>query len=260
MTQVSHDTPELCTLAVDCGGGGIKVCILDSSGHVIGHARRTPVAYPFSPENLVKIISDYVSKEDNTTFHRMTVGMPGMIRHGICVYTPHYIREHGPHTRLNPAMQEGWTGLNVQQLMEDSFGVPSLVMNDAEVAAAGTVSGEGLELVLTFGTGLGSAVVDNGVFSPHMEFSHAPFKWGLTFDDVIGELERVRLGDVAWSRRVLKAVNSLFPVIRWDKLYIGGGNAAYIPESVRPRFLGDVEFIPNAAGLSGGVRIWDMVR
>ncbi|MDY5150865.1 ROK family protein, partial [Actinotignum timonense] len=66
--------------------------------------------------------------------------------------------------------------MNVQQLMEDSFGVPSLVMNDAEVAAAGTVSGEGLELVLTFGTGLGSAVVDNGVFSPHMEFSHAPFK------------------------------------------------------------------------------------
>lgn len=83
-------------------------------------------------------------------------------------------------------------------------------------------------------------------------------RWGLTYDDVIGEAERIRLGDTAWSRRVLKAIESLWPVFRWDKLYLGGGNSARIVLSVRGKLGDNVVFVPNAAGMNGDVRAWAM--
>lgn len=255
------------TLAVDCGGGGIKTTLLDPGGFQIGPATRTEVTYPFSPENLLEIIAQDTKRlaetpglreTDATLFDRITMGMPGMIRHGVIVYTPHYIRKAGPHTRIDPTNEAAWNGLDIQAALEERFSVPALVINDSEVAAAGVVSGRGLEVVLTFGTGLGSAVVDDGILAPHMEFSHAQMRWGLTYDDVVGEIERIRLGDSAWSRRVLRAVESLYPVLRWDKLYIGGGNASRISSSVRAKFDSKVTFIPNAAGMNGGVRAWSL--
>lgn len=249
------------TFAVDCGGGGIKTALLDAAGTQIGPARRTPVRYPFSPAALENIIAADAAalRAEGCDFERLTVGMPGMLRHGVVVYTPHYIRRAGPHTRLDPEMEAAWNGLDIRAALAARFSRPTLVLNDAEVAAAATVTGRGLEVVLTFGTGLGNAIVDNGVLAPHLEFSHAPLRWGLTYDDVIGEIERIRLGDAAWSRQVARAIESLYPVIRWDTLYLGGGNAARITESVRERLSGSVVFIPNAAGMSGGVRAWDLV-
>ncbi len=230
--------------------------LLDAGGFQIGTAHREPVRYPFSPADLVRTIR---TLSDGLHFTRLTVGMPGTIRDGVVVYTPHYTRKAGPHTRLDPDMDEAWTGCRLQERLSEIFGVPALVMNDAEVAAAGVVTGVGLEVVLTLGTGLGNAIVDSGVLAPHLEISHAPLRWGLTFDDVIGEAERLRLGDAVWSRRVLKAIESLYPVIRWDRLYIGGGNAALISDSVRQKLGPDVSFIPNAAGMNGGVRAWDLI-
>ncbi|MGV9185451.1 ROK family protein [Arcanobacterium canis] len=251
MTEVSHEL----TLTVDCGGGGIKSALLNSGGFQIGDSLRTPVPYPFSPDDLIEIIADH--GQTHGAFTRITVGLPGMIRHGVVVYTPHYIRRSGPHTRPLPPLEEAWNGLDLQTALERRFGVPVLVLNDAEVAAAGVVRGHGLELVMTLGTGLGTAFLDNGRLAPHLEISHAPMKWGLTYDDVVGEAERLRLGDSAWSRRVLKAIDSLMPVFRWDQLYIGGGNAARITESVRARLTPAI-FVPNMAGTSGGVRAWSM--
>ena len=66
-----------------------------------------------------------------------------------------------------------WTGFDVAAAVRERFGRPALVMNDAEVHAAGAVTGKGLELVLTLGTGLGSAVFDGGRMAPHLELSHA---------------------------------------------------------------------------------------
>ncbi|VEI12816.1 Polyphosphate glucokinase [Trueperella bialowiezensis] len=249
------------TLSVDCGGGGIKSTLLDAGGFQISGVVRTPVPYPFSPADLLHVVEDQLAQiGEGTPAHidRITLGMPGMIRRGVVVYTPHYIRRAGPHTRILPNLEHAWTGQDMQAALEARFGVPALVLNDAEVAAAGIVSGRGLELVLTLGTGLGSAFLDDGVLAPHLEISHAPMRWGLVYDDVVGEHERIRLGDSAWSRRVLKAVESLWPVFRWDALYIGGGNACRISDSVRAR-MPEVNFVPNMAGMQGGVRAWSMV-
>lgn len=202
------------------------------------------------------IVKKHASRVDG--FERITLGMPGMIRHGVVVYTPHYIRKAGPHTKILPELATAWEDLDLSRSLEATFGVPSLVLNDAEVAAAGVVSGNGIELMVTLGTGLGTALLDNGKLAPHLEISHAPMRWGLTYDDVIGEAERIRLGDTAWSRRVLRAIESLWPVFRWDKLYLGGGNSARIVLSVRGKLGDNVVFVPNAAGMNGGVRAWAM--
>ncbi|WP_406708953.1 ROK family protein [Trueperella pyogenes] len=251
-------TPNPITLAVDCGGGGIKSCILDASGSQCSDVVRTQVPYPFSPEDLLKVIEHQLTEMGSPHIDRTTLGMPGMIRHGVVVYTPHYIRRAGPHTRVLPNLEHVWTGQDMQGALEARFGVPALVLNDAEVAAADIATGKGLELVLTLGTGLGSAFLDNGLLAPHLEISHATVRWGLTYDDILGEHERVRLGDAAWSRRVLKAIETLWPVFRWDTLYIGGGNASRVTDSVRAR-MPEVTWVANMAGMAGGVRAWAMV-
>lgn len=82
-------------------------------------------------------------------------------------------------------------------------------------------------------------------------------RWGLTYDGYLGEHERLRLGDSHWSRRVRRAVDSLEPVVLWDRLYLGGGNGNRILPSALER-LGPVTIIPNSAALRGGVRVWQL--
>ena len=224
------------TLAVDCGGGGIKTSLLDLNGFQAAPPQRTAVRYPFSPEDLLEIIESHASQVER--FERITLGMPGMIRRGVVVYTPHYIRKAGPHTKLDPELETAWNGLDMESALNARFAVPALVLYDAEVAAAGVVSGEGAELVMTL----------------------AQMRWGLTYDDVVGEAERIRLGDSAWSRRVLRAIDTLWPVFRWDRLYIGGGNSPRISPAARSRLGENVLFIPNAAGMNGGVRAWALAK
>lgn len=243
------------TLCVDCGGGGIKAAVFDENSYQLSPALREPVPYPLPPEKLLDIVATLA--DQLPPFDRVTLGMPGMIRHGVVIYTPHYINRAGPRTKPLPELIDKWSHFDMAAAIINKFGVPSLVLNDAEVASAGLVTGRGLEFFMTLGTGLGSALIDNGVLSPHLELSHAPMRWGLTFDDVLGEHERRRLGDSAWSRRVLRALELLEPVIRWDTLYIGGGNASRLSPSAQAR-LPEVEFVPNAAGMRSGVRAWSL--
>ena len=182
-----------------------------------------------------------------------------MIRHGVVVATPHYINVAGPLTRMDPELKKAWDGFDMRQALTDALGVQTLVLNDAEVHGAGVVAGSGFEVVLTLGTGLGSAIFDGGVLAPHIEFSHAPVRRLTTYDTWIGENERRRLGDSFWSRRVRAMVDELRPVFLWDRLYIGGGNARRIKDVVIHRLGNDVVIVPNEAGIIGGVRAWSLI-
>ena len=154
---------------------------------------------------------------------------PGHTRHGVVDSTPHYVTKSGPRSKVDPVLVEAWANFDVRSALSAAFGVPTLVLNDAEVHGAGVVAGTGLELVLTLGTGLGCAVFDGGTLAPHMELSQAPVRWGLSYDTYIGEVERRRLGNAFWSRRARAVVEALRPVFLWDRLYIGGGNSRRMP-------------------------------
>ncbi len=244
------------TLAVDCGGGGIKASVLDAAGVLHAQPVRAVTPYPLPPERLVGVIRSLAGQLPRAS--RVTVGMPGMIRHGVVVATPHYVCRAGPRTRVLPELVAAWSGFDMRAAVAESLGLPALVLNDAEVHGCGLVTGAGLEMVITLGTGLGNAIFDSGRLAPHAELSQGTVKWGLTYDEYLGEHERIRLGDAHWSRRVRNVIASFQPVFLWDRLYLGGGNARRLTPSVVARLGDRVTLVTNTAGILGGVRAWDL--
>ncbi len=244
------------TLAIDCGGGGIKASVLDETGTMRAQPIRIPTPYPLTPALFVTTLTELAADLPRAT--RATVGLPGMIRHGVVISTPHYVTRSGPRTRVMPELVTEWHGFDAQTALESALDMPMIVVNDAEMHGAGVVAGQGLELVMTLGTGLGCAIFDGGHLAPHLELSQAPVRWGLSYDTYIGEHERRRLGDALWSRRVTRVVEGLRPVFLWDRLYLGGGNSRHITPIVVTRLGDDVVIVPNAAALVGGARVWQL--
>ena len=247
---------ERLTLSVDCGGLFLKSCVLDESGTMHSKPSRIETPYPLSPERFTKTIKEIA--DSLPTAYRATVGMPGMIRHGVVISTPHYMTKSGPRTRIDPELQEQWSGFDMQSELTKKLSMPTRVLNDAEVHGAGIISGSGYEVVITLGTGLGFAIFYGGSLSPHIEFSHAPVRRATTYDTWIGEHERRRLGNAFWSRRIRAMVDELRPVFMWDRLYIGGGNARCIRQADLDRMGDEIVIVPNAAGVAGGVRAWTL--
>ena len=240
------------TLAVDCGGTGIKASVLDEVGTMRAKQVRVPTPYPLSTERFLATIADLAAQLPHAD--RATVGVPGMIRHGVVVSTPHYITTKGPHSPVDPDLAQAWDHFDAQGALARGLGIPTRVVNDAEVHAAAVVSGSGLEVVFTLGTGLGCAVFDEGRLVPKIELSRAPVRKGVIYDEWIGDRARRRLGPKRWSRRVLRAVDGLRPMFLWDRLYVGGGNAQRLTVELGD----DVTLVPNEAGISGGIRLWEL--
>ncbi|GAA3451913.1 ROK family protein [Dactylosporangium matsuzakiense] len=245
------------TLTIDCGGGGLKAAVVDDSDALAGGPIRIATPYPFPPERFIRTMLDI--ERQLPPAERVTVGLPGMIRHGRVVATPHYVNRAGPYTPVDPELHAAWTGYDARAALSHAFGRPVLVLNDAEVHGAALVVGTGLELVITLGTGLGNALFDDGVLAPHLELSHGPIRRRRTYDTYIGEIQRRELGNAHWSRRVRRVVDGLRPVFRWDRLYIGGGNAALIDAESVARLGDDVTIAAGTAGVLGGARAWKMI-
>jgi polyphosphate glucokinase len=127
--------------------------------------------------------------------------------------------------------------------------VPTKVVNDAAMQALGSYEG-GTMLFLGLGTGLGSALIVDGIVEP-MEIGHLPFK-KRTYEDYVGERGRERLGKKRWQKAVTEAVESLTAALEPDYVVLGGGNAAkldVLPPNAR---LGS-----NSNAFTGGFRSWD---
>jgi polyphosphate glucokinase len=240
------------TLAIDCGGSGLKGSVLDHDGAMVADPIRIPTPYPMSPELFVAVLCDLAGQLPAAD--RATVGVPGMIRHGQVITTPHYITTQGPHSAVDPILEQAWSHFDAQTALARALGIPTRVVNDAEVHGAAVVSGTGLEVVFTLGTGLGCAVFDDGDLVPKIELSRAPVRKGFIYDEWLGDRARRALGAKRWSRRVRRAVDGLRPMFVWDRLYVGGGNAARLRVDLGP----DVILVPNEAGISGGIRLWEL--
>ena len=244
------------TLAIDCGGTGIKGSVLDPLGQMTAEQVRVRTPYPLPPDRFIGIIAGLA--ERLPAADRVTVGMPGMIRHGRVISTPHYVTKRGPHTKVDPALVSAWRNFDSQAAVAEELGLPTIVLNDAEVAGAGAVTGFGFEVVLTLGTGLGNAIFDDGHLLPHLEVSRAPVRRGRIYDTYIGDAARKRLGHIAWSRRVRDVLIGLRPIFQWDRLYIGGGNGGKVEQKDLLAVGGQILVLPNSAGIVGGVQAWDL--
>jgi polyphosphate glucokinase len=226
------------TLAIDIGGSGIKAAVLDQAGQVIGEPRRVPTPpKPIAPDILLHAIDEAASPLGE--FDRASVGFPGYVRDGRVVTAPNL-------------GSETLGGFNLQQALSDHWGKPVRVLNDADVQGFGAISGHGIEMILTLGTGAGTAIFRDGEVMPHLELAHHPISGKKTYDEYIGNEARRKKGKKAWNKRVEKVIDVLRTVVRFDHLYIGGGNA----KDLNFPLPHDVSVVPNSDGLTGGIELW----
>jgi polyphosphate glucokinase len=229
------------TLAIDIGGTGIKAALLDPSGQMISDRRRLPTPpKPVSPEALIAALDEAIAELG--AFDRVSVGFPGYVRDGHIVTAPHL-------------GTESLAGFDLQTELARHWGKPVRVLNDADVQGYGAIRGRGIEMVLTLGTGAGTALFRDGELMPHLELAHHPIRGKKTYDEYVGKAARDRKGRKAWNRRVLRVITVLREVVRFDHLYIGGGNAADLDLPLPP----DVTIVPNTDGLTGGIRLWEPI-
>src|SRR3954469_3854607 len=160
------------TLAIDVGGTGLKAVVLDPEGEMISERVRVETPYPCPPSVLLDEL-DKLAK-NQPTYDRVSVGFPGAIRRGRVREVPAFSRR-GPGQDPDPELVEQWTGFELETALEKRFGKPTRVANDADVQGSAAISGHGMELVVTLGTGVGCAVFFDGMLLPHMELSHGRF-------------------------------------------------------------------------------------
>jgi polyphosphate glucokinase len=249
MTPVRRSGPV--TLAIDIGGSGLKALTLDAKGKALIDRIRIPTPYPLPPKRLIDQLADLVRPIDN--YDRISVGFPGMVRKGRILSAPHLVLSNGPDSKIDPKSLKAWTNFDLASALAKALGKPTRVVNDADLQGLDAASGKGLEVVITLGTGFGTAVLSEGQLVPHMEFSQHPFRHGQTYDEQLGDVARRKAGKAAWSKRVHKAIAVLDSVFIFDHLYVGGGNATRLQGSLGDR----VSVIDSNAGLLGGIRLWD---
>ena len=215
-------------LVIDVGGTHVKVY---STG------RREPVKIDsgptMTPKELVKAVRANTS---GWKYDVISIGYPGPVIHGQPLSDP-------------ANLGKGWVGFD----FEKAFGRPVRIINDAAMQALGSYRG-GRMLFLGLGTGLGSALVVDGVLEP-MELAHLPYKHGKTFEEFVGTAALKRVGEKKWIKNVFDVVEQLKNALQPEYVVLGGGNSQRLktlpPETIRGN---------NEDARKGGLRLWDRSR
>lgn len=239
------------TLCVDIGGSGLKAAMVDLHGDLTTERLRVETPYPCPPERLVSTLTDVVAPLGIAD--RATVGFPGLVRDGRVLHVPSLTR--GAYDGATDAdLQRAWDSFPLEAALQKAFGIPTKLLNDADVQGCAVIAGRGMEFVLTLGTGVGTALFLDGRLLPHLELSHGPFKKDVSIDIALGNVERKRLERDHWRARVRAAIEIFDAMLYFDHVYVGGGNAKHLdPSDVGPK--GTI--VSNSAGIIGGVRAWD---
>ncbi len=215
-------------LVIDVGGTHVKVRATGQKTHIEissgpGMTARKMVAA------VRKIVAGW-------NYEAITMGYPGPVLHGHIVGEPHNLGK-------------GWVKFNFQK----AFGCPVKIINDAAMQALGSYEGRRM-LFLGLGTGLGSAMIVDGMLEP-MELAHLPYKKGRTYEDYVGLAGLKRLGKKKWRHHVNDVVNLLKTALEADYVVLGGGNAKLLKKLPPGSRLGD-----NANAFRGGLRLWSKIR
>ncbi len=224
------------TLAIDIGGSGIKGILLNPTGQPIGERMRIATPQPATPKAVLEGIVELVKGMGR--FDRVSVGFPGVIQLG--------------KVKTAPNLDQAWPGINLVGELTRQLKKPVHAANDADVQGFGAIKGQGVELVITLGTGFGTALFVNGTLVPNLEIAHHPFRKGKTYEDELGAAALKKVGKKKWNQRLEKAITTLDRVINYDRLYLGGGNAKKVTIELPP----NVSTVSNVAGLLGGIALW----
>jgi len=210
-------------LVVDIGGNNVKIL---ATGH--DDRRKFPSGPKLKPQEMVSEVRRIAS---NWKYDVVSIGYPGLVRGGRPAAEPNNLGR-------------GWVGFN----FKSAFGCPVKVLNDAAMQALGSYKA-GLMLFVGLGTGIGSALVNQGIVVP-LELGHLPYKKG-TYEDYIGRRALNRMGKKKWARHVAFVVKRLISTVHPDDVVLGGGNVKELKKMPRHCRAG-----ANVNAFLGGFRLW----
>jgi polyphosphate glucokinase len=224
-------------LSIDIGGSRIKATILDTEGTMLMDFQKIATPVTPDPGSVIQAILELTQSFQE--YHRVSVGFPGYTRQGIV------------HTAPNLSTPK-WAGINLSKLLSDVLNKPVRVLNDADMQGLGVIKGEGLEMVVTLGTGFGTALFLEGNLLPHLEVAHHPVSKDRTYDEYIGDRALLEVGLEKWNKRLKKIIGILQTVFNYDHLFIGGGNAKKISFPIDDT----ITLVSNLDGIRGGAKVW----
>ena len=211
-------------LAVDVGGSHVKLLVQGEA-----EPRKFDSGPKLTPQ---KMVEGTLAAVEGWSWDAASVGIPTPVRGSKAVSEP-------------ANLGKGWVGFD----FEEAFGHPTKVVNDAVMQGLGSYEG-GRMLFLGLGTGLGSALIIDGVVEP-LELAHLPFRKG-TFEDYVGERSLIRRGKKKWRKLVFDVVEQLAKAMQPDYIVIGGGGVKDLDEMPPNARRGD-----NELAFLGGFRLWD---
>ncbi|NER52837.1 MAG: ROK family protein [Symploca sp. SIO1A3] len=235
MIEANETSP---TLSVDIGGSGVKAMVLDEAGNPLTERSRVTTPQPPKPDAIIEAIAQLAAEQGQ--FKRVSVGFPGVVTNGI--------------TKTAVNLDPDWIGLDLATKLSEKLDKPVRVANDADVQGYGAISGKGVELVITLGTGFGSALFVEGKLVPNLELGHHKFRKKDTYEEQLGRVALKKIGKKKWNSRLKKAIASLEHLFNYDCLYLGGGEAKRINLELPP----NVKIVPNVNGLLGGIALWQV--
>jgi len=229
-------------LSIDVGGTSIKACILSQDGELRSEFKKVPTPEQADPQSVIKCIKELaLSLEDD--FDKISIGFPGYVKFGIVETAPNLAKNK-------------WAGVDLAQQVSDLFNKPVRLINDADQQALGIVSGKGFEIVVTVGTGFGTALVFDGELLPHLELAHLPITKNKDYDDYIGTDAFDKIGEKKWNERLKRIIEIYKTVFNYDTLYIGGGNSKYINFELDH----NIKLVTNKDGIKGGAKLWQVAE
>jgi len=225
-------------LGIDIGGSFLKAAVLDGRGRMLTDRVKVKTPDPCPPRVMIAALLQLV--KPLPPFNHIAIGFPGVVRDGRVITAPHW-------------GTKAWARFPLaHRLSRRLGGAPARLINDAEMQGLAVIRGKGLELVLTLGTGAGTALFRDGELMPHMELAQHPIHKGDTYNEYVGNTALKHIGRKRWNKRVARTIGLLHALFNYDHLYIGGGNAS----KITLRLPDDTSLVSNDAGIEGGAVLW----
>lgn len=234
-------------LGIDVGASGIKGALVDlENGRLSGERFRVPTPQPSTPEAMAAAFAEIIAFFNYKG--PVGCGFPALVKNGVAL------------TAAN--IDKSWIGTNVEKVFGEVCGDPVYVTNDADAAGIaemryGMGKGEnGLVILITIGTGLGTAVFHKGVMIPNTELGHLKWNNGKSVEQYCssGARERLKISRKAWAGRFNEYLEHLELLFSPDLFILGGGESKYF-ENFKDQLTVDARVVPakllNNAGIIG---------
>lgn len=226
-------------LVIDIGGTKVKATILNINGETFHEYQKIETPANANPKSLIKAIETLI--KDFPAFDKIAVGFPGFVKKGVVFTAPNLDNK-------------AFEGYNLSKEIATKFNKPVRLINDADLQGFALIKGEGLEMVITLGTGFGTALFMDGNLLPHLELAHLPVRKGKDYDDYIGDAAFIKDGIISWNKKLKGVLNTFKTVINYDQLYLSGGNS----KKINFKLDDNIKVVNNRDGIKGGVLLWSV--